>query len=71
MNKKVWAVGLTLVVLVILAAVNLLWKFSSGDFSDMPFFRQINVVAAIILIVSGSFGIYRLIYTARKGKPRK
>ena len=70
MNKKVLIV-IVLLVLIVAAALNILWKFSTGDFSDMPFFRQVNVVASIILIVSGGVGICGIIYMSIKSNTRK
>ena len=70
MKKKALAVLIILIVLIILAVINIIWKFSMGDFSDMPLFRRINVVASIIVIVSGGVGICGFIYMANKGKFR-
>ena len=69
--KKTLALFLFLIVLVILVALNIFWKFSTGDFSEMPFSRQMNVVCSVIIIIVGGISACVLGYTIIKAKLRK
>ncbi|MCL2108872.1 MAG: hypothetical protein FWH20_05950 [Oscillospiraceae bacterium] len=69
--KKAMVLFLISIVIVILAVLNILWKFSTGDFSEMPFFRQINVVCSVVVIVFGGVSACGLGYAIIKAKRRK
>jgi uncharacterized membrane protein len=55
-----------MMILVLFAGLNLVWKFSMGNFSAMGDGRQLNVVASIIFVFLGIIVIGRLSYTLYK-----
>jgi len=66
-TKSVVTVIVVLCFIVLLSAINLIWKFSiSMGFNDMNIFGQISVVSSIIAIVFGILSIIMMIVRVRK-----
>lgn len=42
-----------MIILVLFAGLNLIWKFSMGNFSSMGHSRQLSVVCSVILVFVG------------------
>jgi hypothetical protein len=68
MKREVKTAITALVVLSILSALNLAWKFSISDFPDMSSGRKLNVVASTVLIAVNCFTVCVLMYLTKKNK---